>query len=32
MKMICPSILSADFAKLAEEIKEVELAGADVIH
>lgn len=29
---IAPSILSADFAKLAEEIKEVELAGADYIH
>lgn len=32
MKMICPSILSADFAKLADEIKEVEQGGADVIH
>jgi len=32
MKMICPSILSADFAKLSEEIKEVQLGGADVIH
>ncbi len=32
MKLICPSILSADFGKLAEEIKEVEFAGADVIH
>lgn len=32
MKKICPSILSADFAKLSEEIKEVEKAGADIIH
>lgn len=32
MKKICPSILSADFAKLGEEIKEVEKAGADLIH
>ena len=32
MKKICPSILSADFAKLAEEISEVEKAGADIIH
>ncbi len=29
---ICPSILSADFAKLGEEIKAVEAAGADMIH
>jgi ribulose-phosphate 3-epimerase len=32
MKKICPSILSADFSKLKEEIKEVESAGADIIH
>ncbi len=32
MKKICPSILSADFAKLADEISEVEKAGADIIH
>ncbi len=32
MKYICPSMLSADFSKLAEEIKEVEKAGADIIH
>lgn len=32
MKYICPSILSAKFSKLAEEIKEVETAGADIIH
>jgi ribulose-phosphate 3-epimerase len=30
--MIAPSILSADFAHLGEEIKAVEEAGADVIH
>lgn len=29
---ICPSILSADFAKLGEEIVAVEKAGADMIH
>ncbi len=29
---IAPSILSADFARLGEEIKAVEAAGADVIH
>jgi len=29
---IAPSILSADFSKLAEEIKPVEAAGADMIH
>lgn len=31
-KMIAPSILSADFSRLGEEIKAVEAAGADVIH
>jgi len=31
-KMIAPSILSADFARLGEEIRAVEQAGADVIH
>lgn len=30
--MIAPSILSADFARLGEEIRAVEMAGADVIH
>jgi len=29
---IAPSILSADFSKLAEDIKKVEVAGADMIH
>jgi len=29
---ISPSILSADFAKLGEEVKAVERAGADLIH
>lgn len=32
MVKIAPSILSANFAKLGEEIKEVEVAGADYIH
>lgn len=32
MKKIAPSILSADFGKLAEEIQKVEAAGADLIH
>lgn len=32
MKYICPSLLSAKFSKLEEEIKEVEKAGADIIH
>jgi ribulose-phosphate 3-epimerase len=32
MKLIAPSILSADFAHLGEEIKAVEAAGADWIH
>jgi ribulose-phosphate 3-epimerase len=29
---IAPSILSADFSRLGEEIQDVDLAGADVIH
>jgi ribulose-phosphate 3-epimerase len=29
---IAPSILSADFGRLAEEVRSVEAAGADVIH
>ncbi len=29
---IAPSILSADFARLSEEIKAVQAAGADIIH
>ena len=32
MKKIAPSILSADFGRLAEEVKAVEEAGADYIH
>ncbi len=32
MKKLAPSILSADFARLGEEIKSVEEAGADYIH
>jgi len=31
-KLIAPSILSADFARLADEVAKVEAAGADVIH
>ncbi|MBU0506058.1 MAG: ribulose-phosphate 3-epimerase [bacterium] len=31
-KLIAPSILSADFAKLAEDVQAVEQAGADIIH
>lgn len=30
--MIAPSILSADFSRLGEEVRAVEAAGADVIH
>ena len=30
--LIAPSILSADFAKLGEEVRAVEAAGADWIH
>ena len=32
MKFIAPSILSADFSKLGEEVRAVEAAGADWIH
>ena len=32
MKLIAPSILSADFSRLGREIKAVETAGADWIH
>ena len=32
MIKIAPSILAADFAKLGEEVKEVEQAGAELIH
>lgn len=32
MIQIAPSILAADFAKLGEEVKEVEKAGAQLIH
>jgi ribulose-phosphate 3-epimerase len=31
-KQIAPSVLSADFSRLGEEIKAVEAAGADLIH
>lgn len=30
--MVCPSILSADFSHLADEIQDVEAKGADCIH
>ena len=29
---LAPSILSADFARLAEQVREVESAGADRLH
>jgi ribulose-phosphate 3-epimerase len=32
VRMIAPSILSADFGRLAEEIRAVDKAGADLIH
>ena len=32
MKKLAPSILSADFAKLAEEVAQIEKGGADYIH
>jgi len=32
VKKIAPSILSADFSRLGEEVRAVEKAGADVIH
>ncbi len=32
MILLAPSILSADFAKLAQEVQEVEQAGADWLH
>ena len=32
MIRIAPSILSADFGRLAEQVQEVERAGADWIH
>ncbi|HCU23661.1 MAG TPA: ribulose-phosphate 3-epimerase [Deltaproteobacteria bacterium] len=31
-KLIAPSILSADFSRLGEEVRAVEAAGADLIH
>ena len=30
--MIAPSILSADFGRLAEEVRSIEQAGADYVH
>ncbi|MCF7797998.1 MAG: ribulose-phosphate 3-epimerase [Lentisphaeria bacterium] len=31
-KLICPSVLSADFSRLAEEIRVVEAAGSKILH
>lgn len=31
-KLVAPSILSADFSKLGDQISEVESAGADILH
>jgi ribulose-phosphate 3-epimerase len=31
-RVIAPSILSADFARLADEVRRVEKAGADWLH
>ncbi|HEY8416094.1 MAG TPA: ribulose-phosphate 3-epimerase, partial [Thermaerobacter sp.] len=30
--MLAPSLLSADFARLAEQVREAEAAGADWLH
>ena len=30
--LVAPSILSADFAQLGEDIKKIEVAGADWVH
>ncbi len=32
MKLLAPSILSADFSNLAQQIRSVEIGGADLIH
>jgi len=32
MRMIAPSILSADFSRLGEEVRAIDKAGADLIH
>ena len=32
MRIISPSLLSADFSKISDEIRDVEIAGADRIH
>ena len=32
MKRLAPSILSADFSKLGEDVKNIENAGAHIIH
>ena len=30
--LLAPSILSADFGKLEEKVREIEIAGADYLH
>src|SRR5690606_29937603 len=30
--LICPSILASDFARLGEEVRAIEAAGADMVH
>ena len=30
--LVAPSILSADFARLGEELRAIEAAGADLVH
>ncbi len=32
MKLLAPSILSADFSNLAQQIRYAEIGGADIIH
>lgn len=32
MKRLAPSILSADFSRLGEQVKEIEKEGADIVH
>lgn len=32
MRKLAPSILSADFGKLAEEVAQIEIGGADLVH
>ena len=32
MIQISPSVLAADFTKLGEEVRDIEIAGADMVH